>query len=114
MRLTKKKKKIEKIELTKNGFLVNNDGEITQFKWSEIEKLIGFKIDRITIDDICLKIESDNKTTYVTEEFEGWRTFITDLLDKFPGIDKNWESIIAIPAFERKETLLYNRIKNVG
>ncbi|MBD0825470.1 Asp23/Gls24 family envelope stress response protein [Aestuariibaculum marinum] len=110
----KKTKKIEKIELTKNGFQINYDEEITQFKWSEIEKLTGFKVDRITTDDICLKIESDNKISFATEEFEGWRIFMTELLNKFPEIDKNWESIIAISAFERKETELYNRNKNVG
>lgn len=110
----KNKKRIEKIELTENGFQVIYDKEITQFKWSEIEILTGFKVDRLTIDDICLKIESNNKTAYATEEFEGWRNFINRLLNEFPQIDKNWEGIIAKPAFERKETELYNRNKNVG
>jgi hypothetical protein len=110
----KKKKRIEKVELTENGFLVNLDDEITQFQWSEIEKLTGFKVDRLTIDDICLKIESNKKTAFTTEEFEGWRNFMNRLLNEFPQIDKNWEGIIAKPAFERKETELYNRNKNVG
>ena len=110
----KKKKRIEKIELTENGFQVIYDEEITQFKWLEIEILTGFKVDRLTIDDICLKIESNNKTAYATEEFEGWRNFMNRLLNEFPQIDKNWEGIIAKPAFERKETELYNRNKNVG
>jgi len=110
----KKKKRIEKIELTENGFLVNYDEEITQFQWSEIEKLTGFKVDRLTTDDICLKIESNNKTSYATEEFQGWRNFMNKMLIEFPQIDKNWEGIIAKPAFERNETELYNRNKNVG
>jgi len=110
----KKAKRIEKIELTKKGFQVNYDEVITQFQWSEIEKLTGFKVDRITTDDICLKIESNKKTSYATEEFEGWRIFMNKLLIEFPQIDKNWEGIIANPAFERKETELYNRNKNVG
>tara|TARA_R110002049_G_scaffold145662_2_gene308124 strand:+ start:304 stop:648 length:345 start_codon:yes stop_codon:yes gene_type:complete len=110
----KNKKQVEKIELTENGFQVNYDGEITEFQWSEIEKLTGFKVERITTDDICLKIESDNKISFATKEFEGWRIFMTGLLDKFPEIHENWKSVIAIPAFERKETELYNRNKNVG
>ena len=111
---SKKKKRIEKIELTENGFKVIYDEEITQFKWLEIEILTGFKVDRLTIDDICLKIESNNKTAYATEEFEGWRNFMNRLLNEFPQIEENWEGIIAKPAFERKETELYNRNKNVG
>ncbi len=110
----KKKKRIEKIELTENGFEINCDQKIIKFKWSDIDKLTGFKVDRFTIDDICLKIESNNKTAYVTEEFQGWRNFINKMLVEFPQIDKNWEGIIANPAFERNETELYNRNENVG
>jgi len=110
----KKKKRIEKIELTENGFQINYDEEITKFNWSEIDKLTGFKVDRFTIDDICLKIESNNKTAYATEEFQGWRNFMNKMLIEFPQIDKYWEGTIAKPAFERNETELYNRNKNVG
>jgi len=110
----KKKQRTEKIELTEIGFLVNYNEEITQFQWSEIEKLTGFEVDRFTIDDICLKIESDNKSAIAAEEFQGWRDFMNKMLIEFPQIEKNWEGIIAKPAFERNETELYNRNKNVG
>ncbi|MDO9000889.1 MAG: hypothetical protein Q7W45_14065 [Bacteroidota bacterium] len=110
----KKRQRTEKIELTENGFLVNYNDEITQFQWSDIERLTGFKVDRITVDDICLKIESINKSAIATEEFQGWRDFMNKMLIEFPQIEKNWEGIIAKPAFERKETELYNRNKNVG
>jgi hypothetical protein len=104
----------EKIELIKNGFLINYDGIITQIQWTKIEKLTGYKVDRFVIDDICLKIELNNETYIVTEQFEGWRFFIEKLLTEFPLINKNWEEIIAKPAFERNETELYKRNKNVG
>lgn len=107
----KKKQRIEKIELTENGFLVNYDEEIIQFQWAEIEKLTGFKVDRFTIDDICLKIESNNKSAIATEKFKGWRDFMNKMLIEFPLIEKNWEGLIAKPAFERNETELYNRNK---
>tara|TARA_R110002072_G_scaffold302501_1_gene485951 strand:+ start:92 stop:622 length:531 start_codon:yes stop_codon:yes gene_type:complete len=114
--LSKRKRKtiIEKVELINDGFKIILNEDITQFKWTEIEKLTGFKVDRLTVDDICLKIESNNKTAFATEEFEGWRNFIDRILIEFPLIDKNWEGIIAKPAFERNETELYNRGKNVG
>lgn len=110
----KKKKRIERIEITENGFQINYDEEIIQFKWSDILILTCFKIDRLTTDDVCLKIESESRTSLVTEEFEGWRSFMNELLNRFPQIDKNWEAIIARPAFERNETELYNRNINVG
>ena len=110
----KKKERIETVDLTENGFVINYNGEITQFEWNEIDKLIGFKFDRITIDEICLNIEAENKIAITTEDFIGWRDFMNELLKKFPEIDEHWEGIIAKPAFERKETELYNRNKNVG
>jgi hypothetical protein len=110
----KKKKRIEKIEMIDNGFQINYDGEITKIQWSEIQNLTGFKVDRFTVDDICLKIKFNNLTAFATEEFEGWRNFMEKMLIEFPQIDKNWEGIIAKPAFERNETELYNREKTLG
>tara|TARA_B110000114_G_C14709570_1_gene244749 strand:- start:15 stop:359 length:345 start_codon:yes stop_codon:yes gene_type:complete len=110
----KKKKRIEKVELTKNGFQVNFDEEITQFKWSEIEKLTGFLFGQITYDDVCLRIESENKTSIISEEFQGWRNFMNELYKQIPELNEEWERIMYNPPFERKETELYNRNKNVG
>ena len=108
----KKKKRIELVRLIDNGFEVIYDETATLFSWIEIDKLIGFKIDRFTTDDICLKIESGNKFAIISEEFDGWRIFMNELLNRFPTIDKNWEGIISYPAFERNETELYNRMTN--
>jgi hypothetical protein len=108
-----KTKKTQKIELTENGFQIIYNKDFIQFEWKEIQRLTGFKIDKLTIDDICLKIESENNIFSVTEEFVGWRLFINQILIEFPEIDKNWEGKVALPPFERKETELYKR-KNVG
>lgn len=108
------KNKIEKVELIDFGFRITFNEIISEIKWEEINKLVGFKIDRITTDDICLKIESHKIVSFVTEEFLGWSEFVTELLKHFPEINKNWEGIIAKTAFERNETQLYNREKNGG
>ncbi|RZS91862.1 DUF2199 domain-containing protein [Aquimarina brevivitae] len=110
----KKKERIETVDLTENGFLINYNGEISQFEWNEIDKLTGFKFDRLTIDEICLNIEAENKIAIATEDFIGWRKFMTELLNKFPEIDKNWEGIIAQSPFKRNETVLFSRIKTEG
>ncbi len=110
----KEKNKIEKVELIDYGFRITFNEIITEIKWIEINSLIGFKVDRFTIDYICLKIETHNNVAYLTEEFIGWREFITELINQIPEINENWEGIIAKPVFERNETELYNREKNVG
>lgn len=110
----KRKQRIGTVDLTEDGFVINYNGEITQFEWSEIDKLVAFKFDILTIDEICLSIHAGNKVAITTEDFKGWRNFMNQLLKKFPEIDKNWEGIIAKPAFERNETELYNRNKSVS
>ena len=110
----KKKQRIEKVELINFGFRVTFNNEISELKWVEIIKLIGFKIDRIAIDDICLKIETENITVYLSEEYEGWREFMNELLKHFPEVNQYWEGIIAKPAFARNETELYNKEKTSG
>jgi hypothetical protein len=50
----------------------------------------------------------------ITESTKGWFQFIEKTKEQFPSISKTWEMEIANPAFERKETELYNRNKNVG
>lgn len=109
-----KKHVIGKIKLTDSGFQITDDNDFTEFIWDEITSLKGFKIDRLVVDDICLEINADNKKAFASEEFEGWQDFMKELLNHFPGIDKDWEGIIAQPPFERNETELYNRKNNVG
>ena len=110
----KKKRQIEKIELIENGFQINYDEKITQFLWTEIEKLTGFLFDRITYDDICLRIESENKTSVISEEFDGWKSLMAELYQRIPELNEEWEIKMYRSPFEKKETELYNRNKNVG
>jgi hypothetical protein len=110
----KKKKRIDTIQLIEIGFEVNLDEEITLFQWTEIKKLTGFLFGQITYDDVCLIIESENKRSVISESTDGWRNFMTELYKRIPELDEEWESIMYKPPFERKETVLYERNKNVG
>lgn len=104
-----KKKLIEIVNLTDNGFEVITNENKTMVEWSSIDRLVGYKIDQLTIDEICLHIEFSNKTALVTEDYSGWREFMNELLNQFSNIDKNWEEIISKPAFKRNETELFNK-----
>ncbi|MCH2197353.1 MAG: DUF2199 domain-containing protein [Flavobacteriales bacterium] len=108
----KKKTQIETVELTDNGFVINHNGLVTHFDWSEITCLTGFKIDRLTFDEICLKIEAQSKFAILTESFSGWRFFVNALMSELPEIEENWEGIIAQPPFERNETILFSKAEN--
>ena len=90
-------------------FIYENDGFIFQFKseqqkikWTDIERLIAYKLDLMTTDEICLDIVYNNWQTTITEETPGWYQFIEKTKLVFPNIPKNWDSEIVHPAFATK------------
>ena len=99
----------------KNWFELQIEDKPTKIKWNEIKKLTAYKIDLLATDEIRLFLEAENgKQFEISENTEGWFQFNEKLKEQFSEINKNWEMDIAVPAFERKETEIYNRIKNVG
>lgn len=102
------KQRVRTVEITEVGFVVNLDGETTHFVWEEIERLSAFKYDRLTTDEICLNIQSENVDAIATEEFIGWRELVNAIHERFPEIDKNWEGFIAQPPFATNHMVLYD------
>ncbi len=99
----------------KNGFELQIEDKPTKIEWDEIKKLTAYKVDLFATDEIRLFLEAENgKQFEISESTEGWFQFNERLKEQFSEISKSWETDIAVPAFERKETEIYNRNKNVG
>jgi len=96
---------------TNDGFTLagETDGEAS-YKWSEIETVFGFKIDRYATDDIFLDIfTSDNRYLQVTESTPGWYQFEKRLTENILSIPNNWIGEISVPAFQTRLTLVFDR-----
>jgi len=105
----KSKKENRLIELNEIGFKVTHNNRISLVEWSSIDKTIAYKVDLLTIDEMCIEIDYFDKRLLITEECKGWRVFLSELIIRIPTIDTEWEEKIIKPAFERNETELYNR-----
>jgi hypothetical protein len=46
----------------------------------------------------------------VPEEWEGFVGLMERMLERFPGIPADWYLKVMQPAFERNETILYERL----
>ncbi len=92
------------------GFsLTDNDG-VTRYKWTDIETVFGYKEDRYTTDDICLDVfVNDKYCIKLTENTQGWYQFNERLIKYIPAISNSWDGEIAVPAFETKLTLLFDK-----
>lgn len=92
-----------------DGFILQFKSERQKIKWTDIERLIAYKADLLTTDEICIDIVFNNFQVTITEETPGWYQFIEKTKLVFPGISKNWDSEIVYPAFVTNLTILYQR-----
>jgi hypothetical protein len=97
-------------------FVYYEDGIVMDFisgqqkiLWTDVEQLIAYKRDLLTIDVICLDIIFDNKRMTINEDTPGWYQFIKKTKLIFPSIPVDWDMKIMHPAFQTNLTIIYQR-----
>ena len=99
------------IRASKEGLKVVNGKELLgSFCWSEIKQIIAYKYDNFSYDEICIGFvpkQRDESWLEISEEWEGFSQAKREMETVFPSINKEWLEEITLPAFERKETVLY-------
>ena len=82
---------------------------ILHFDLPDVERVIFYKLDRITIDLICCDVEADGKTWTFHEELEVWAALMSRL-EALPGFRADWFAAVSKPAFALCETVAYKRV----
>lgn len=59
-----------------DGFSTVFKGVRKFYKWNGIEKIVAFKKDKITYDEICLELYFNDSKLILTEECKGWNDFL--------------------------------------
>lgn len=77
------------------------------YEWNEIEKIVAYKKDKITTDQICLELFFKDFKLLFTEDFTGWYEFLDRMHQYFPQINQNWQLDIVKPVFMGNETVIY-------
>lgn len=80
-----------------------------KIKWTEIERLEGYKRDRMTVDDICMDVTWDGWKATFSEEMPGWKELQKELSKIFPEVPADWERMIMRTPFATTYTVLYER-----
>lgn len=92
------------------GFSLQQHKGITHHNWEDIQTLFGYKEDLFTTDEICLDIFTvDNLYIKLTESTPGWYQFNERLSENIPAVPIDWTGEIALPPFETKLTLLFDK-----
>jgi len=100
----------------------DNNGVFIQFEksgekspcilWSEITKVLAFKRDQFTVDQICVFLtKADDTGLECDEDSNNWENFIKSLPAYLPTCKsmESWHREVMLPPFETKMTELYCR-----
>ncbi|WP_414665143.1 hypothetical protein [Horticoccus sp. 23ND18S-11] len=93
------------------GFtIVAGKGNSARVPWDDVNEVIGFKSDLLTVDEICLGfgVATGGDSIAVGEEDIGFEEFRAETERRF-GIDAAWFGKIMKPAFAANRTILWQR-----
>ena len=99
------------VQVIQDGLQVVRSGKILgSIRWSDIKKIITYKYDLFSIDEICVgfltALDADSWLE-ISEQWSGFQEATDKLEERFPSIPKDWYGKVMVPAFESKETVLW-------
>ena len=78
-----------------------------RMRWEKIHRIVTYKIDLLTYDEIRVQLEgSDGSVIVVTEESPGFASFMAELVHRYPSAS-DWHAKVSQPAFAENWTVLY-------
>jgi hypothetical protein len=95
------------------GFSLCKAAQVTErYSWGEVGRIIAFKRDLGTYDEICMQIDIGRRACplELSEEFGGYEQFAKAVEKHLPGVNREWWSQVAFPAFAENVTTIYQRV----
>ncbi|MGI8670520.1 MAG: hypothetical protein ACR2J3_11860 [Aridibacter sp.] len=92
------------------SFDVKIDGETKHVNWDEINSIIAYKVDLLTVDSIIIEIYADDFAIKIDDQMAGSMKFMETAADKLENFRKDWYMVVAFPAFETNLTIIYEKI----
>ena len=92
-----------------DGFRYPFRGRDEKLKYSDIERITGYKLDLMATDEICMDIVAGEWKFTFSESLPGWCQLLTRLKAAFPSIPDNWDREIIRPPFATNFTVLFER-----
>ena len=80
--------------------------------WRQVQRVVAYKRDLITVDQICVDVETEAGVLCLDEEMSHWKAAIRVLERRLPGFpaEEMWWVEVVAPAFARNERVLYERV----
>ena len=95
---------------SETGFHLISPHGTGSYDWADLQSVFGFKLDLLTIDEICLDLFFANGSCLrLSESLPGWSALLRHLSTHFPSISPEWEWDVMQPPFATNMTLLFDR-----
>ena len=100
------------VTINPDGFtLAHPDRELGSVKWPEIARVLAFKQDWGTYDEICLAVDFGDplQNLVIGEGCDGYQSLLECLELHLPNCRRGWWCDVAFPAFATNLTVLFER-----
>lgn len=102
-----------RVELTPEGFEIVTDDARHRARWQDVRRIVAYKIDVVTMDRICLRLDTHELSYTVDESMDGWSEFLHRLDEVFAPLSHDqWLRAVAEPPFATSERVLFDRARD--
>jgi len=91
------------------GFSYPFESGSSVVQWAEVDRIVGYKLDLFTTDEICLELHVGDRVIRFSESTRGWYQFMKRLKVIFPGIPNGWDWDVVKRPFASNYTVLFER-----
>jgi hypothetical protein len=104
------------IQFDETGMIVtawhaNGSESKTELKWNEVNGVVAYKRDYLTVDLICMGFTTPDGAFEVNEEMDGWKALIDAVPRLLAGTTskEEWWDKVVQPPFAANPTTLFSR-----
>jgi hypothetical protein len=90
-------------------FSAKSSSEQWRVRWSQLEEIVAYKVDAITVDHLCLAFRQHGETAFhvIDEETPGWNSLLEELGNRFGVHHDAWFTKVAFPPFAENWIVLW-------
>jgi len=96
------------VETSSEGFMVHRGASSREIRWASVDVVIAFKRDHLTVDCLCIIVESDGIAIELDEGMAGFDPWLRSLEAQF-SIAEEWRFDVLFPPFESNVTEIFRR-----
>lgn len=91
------------------GFSYPFENGASVVRWAEVDRIVGYRLDLMTVDEICIELHIGDRAIRFIESTPGWYQFMKRLKAIFPAIPNGWDWDVVKRPFAANYTVLYER-----